>query len=223
MIGDKQECLDTVERYRKAGVTHFIFMTVRAVLRRRAPGVRRGGHPGGTRPNLLMPAPGRAPPPGGGASSTAPLWSPVDARPGSGRTARMGRRRPRGGRLANGPRWPVRPPAASGPPRQRDWAGRDRAGAGGRCRRGGPRVQAEPSGPRDRRARAVVDHARHCARADGAVRGAPDPHTRHRRGTAVSGCDLRSRAVRVVDRSPRGAGPGRAGDGACLQTGRAVS
>lgn len=27
MIGDKQECLDTVERYSKAGVTHFIFMT----------------------------------------------------------------------------------------------------------------------------------------------------------------------------------------------------
>jgi alkanesulfonate monooxygenase SsuD/methylene tetrahydromethanopterin reductase-like flavin-dependent oxidoreductase (luciferase family) len=27
MIGDKQECLDTVERYRRAGVTHFIFMT----------------------------------------------------------------------------------------------------------------------------------------------------------------------------------------------------
>ena len=26
MLGDKQECLDTVERYRKAGVTHFIFM-----------------------------------------------------------------------------------------------------------------------------------------------------------------------------------------------------
>jgi alkanesulfonate monooxygenase SsuD/methylene tetrahydromethanopterin reductase-like flavin-dependent oxidoreductase (luciferase family) len=26
MIGDKHECLDTVERYRKAGVTHFIFM-----------------------------------------------------------------------------------------------------------------------------------------------------------------------------------------------------
>jgi alkanesulfonate monooxygenase SsuD/methylene tetrahydromethanopterin reductase-like flavin-dependent oxidoreductase (luciferase family) len=26
MIGGKQECLDTVERYRKAGVTHFIFM-----------------------------------------------------------------------------------------------------------------------------------------------------------------------------------------------------
>ena len=26
MIGDKQECLDTVERYIKAGVTHFIFM-----------------------------------------------------------------------------------------------------------------------------------------------------------------------------------------------------
>jgi F420-dependent oxidoreductase-like protein len=27
MIGDKQECLDTVERYTKAGITHFIFMT----------------------------------------------------------------------------------------------------------------------------------------------------------------------------------------------------
>jgi len=27
MIGEKQECLDTIERYRKAGVTHFIFMT----------------------------------------------------------------------------------------------------------------------------------------------------------------------------------------------------
>jgi alkanesulfonate monooxygenase SsuD/methylene tetrahydromethanopterin reductase-like flavin-dependent oxidoreductase (luciferase family) len=27
MIGEKQECLDTVERYRRAGVTHFIFMT----------------------------------------------------------------------------------------------------------------------------------------------------------------------------------------------------
>ncbi|MBI3782834.1 MAG: hypothetical protein HY270_05465 [Deltaproteobacteria bacterium] len=27
MIGDKQECVDTVERYTKAGVTHFIFMT----------------------------------------------------------------------------------------------------------------------------------------------------------------------------------------------------
>jgi F420-dependent oxidoreductase-like protein len=26
MIGDKQECLDTIERYSKAGVTHFIFM-----------------------------------------------------------------------------------------------------------------------------------------------------------------------------------------------------
>ena len=26
MIGDKQECLDTVDRYVKAGVTHFIFM-----------------------------------------------------------------------------------------------------------------------------------------------------------------------------------------------------
>jgi F420-dependent oxidoreductase-like protein len=27
MIGSKQECLDTIERYGKAGVTHFIFMT----------------------------------------------------------------------------------------------------------------------------------------------------------------------------------------------------
>ncbi len=27
MIGEKQECLDTVKRYRRAGVTHFIFMT----------------------------------------------------------------------------------------------------------------------------------------------------------------------------------------------------
>ncbi len=27
MIGDKQECLDTIERYTKVGVTHFIFMT----------------------------------------------------------------------------------------------------------------------------------------------------------------------------------------------------
>jgi F420-dependent oxidoreductase-like protein len=26
MIGDKQECLDTIARYRKAGITHFIFM-----------------------------------------------------------------------------------------------------------------------------------------------------------------------------------------------------
>ena len=26
MIGDKQECLDTVARYQKAGITHFIFM-----------------------------------------------------------------------------------------------------------------------------------------------------------------------------------------------------
>jgi F420-dependent oxidoreductase-like protein len=26
MIGERQECLDTVERYRRAGVTHFIFM-----------------------------------------------------------------------------------------------------------------------------------------------------------------------------------------------------
>jgi F420-dependent oxidoreductase-like protein len=27
MIGDKQECLDTIARYREVGVTHFIFMT----------------------------------------------------------------------------------------------------------------------------------------------------------------------------------------------------
>ena len=26
MVGDRQECLDTIERYTKAGVTHFIFM-----------------------------------------------------------------------------------------------------------------------------------------------------------------------------------------------------
>ena len=26
MIGERQECLDTVERYRAAGVSHFIFM-----------------------------------------------------------------------------------------------------------------------------------------------------------------------------------------------------
>jgi alkanesulfonate monooxygenase SsuD/methylene tetrahydromethanopterin reductase-like flavin-dependent oxidoreductase (luciferase family) len=26
MMGDRQECLDTVERYVAAGVTHFIFM-----------------------------------------------------------------------------------------------------------------------------------------------------------------------------------------------------
>ena len=28
MIGDKQVCLDTIERYSKAGVTHFIFMAM---------------------------------------------------------------------------------------------------------------------------------------------------------------------------------------------------
>jgi len=28
MIGEKQECLDCVERYVSAGVTHFIFMTM---------------------------------------------------------------------------------------------------------------------------------------------------------------------------------------------------
>lgn len=27
MIGGKEECLDTIERYSSAGVTHFIFMT----------------------------------------------------------------------------------------------------------------------------------------------------------------------------------------------------
>jgi alkanesulfonate monooxygenase SsuD/methylene tetrahydromethanopterin reductase-like flavin-dependent oxidoreductase (luciferase family) len=27
MIGDKAECLDVIERYLRAGVTHFIFMT----------------------------------------------------------------------------------------------------------------------------------------------------------------------------------------------------
>ena len=28
MVGDRQECLDTIERYTKAGVTHFIFMAL---------------------------------------------------------------------------------------------------------------------------------------------------------------------------------------------------
>jgi alkanesulfonate monooxygenase SsuD/methylene tetrahydromethanopterin reductase-like flavin-dependent oxidoreductase (luciferase family) len=27
MIGDRHECLETIERCRRAGVTHFIFMT----------------------------------------------------------------------------------------------------------------------------------------------------------------------------------------------------
>ena len=27
MIGDAQECLDTIERYSRVGVTHFLFMT----------------------------------------------------------------------------------------------------------------------------------------------------------------------------------------------------
>jgi F420-dependent oxidoreductase-like protein len=31
MIGDQQECFDTIERYRKAGVTHFIFMLFQPV------------------------------------------------------------------------------------------------------------------------------------------------------------------------------------------------
>ena len=47
MIGDKQECLDTVERYRKVGVTHFIFMVFQPYPRRGGPGVRRRDHPGG--------------------------------------------------------------------------------------------------------------------------------------------------------------------------------
>lgn len=32
MIGDKQECLDTVERYAKVGVTHFIFMLFQPIF-----------------------------------------------------------------------------------------------------------------------------------------------------------------------------------------------
>ena len=28
MIGSKVECMDTIERYTKAGVTHFIFMSL---------------------------------------------------------------------------------------------------------------------------------------------------------------------------------------------------
>lgn len=31
MIGDTQECLDTIERYRRVGVTHFIFMTFQPI------------------------------------------------------------------------------------------------------------------------------------------------------------------------------------------------
>jgi alkanesulfonate monooxygenase SsuD/methylene tetrahydromethanopterin reductase-like flavin-dependent oxidoreductase (luciferase family) len=27
MIGGKEECFDTIDRYRRVGVTHFIFMT----------------------------------------------------------------------------------------------------------------------------------------------------------------------------------------------------
>ena len=27
MIGDREECFETIDRYAKAGVTHFIFMT----------------------------------------------------------------------------------------------------------------------------------------------------------------------------------------------------
>jgi alkanesulfonate monooxygenase SsuD/methylene tetrahydromethanopterin reductase-like flavin-dependent oxidoreductase (luciferase family) len=50
MIGDKQECLGTVERYVKAGVTHFIFMTfvpyfedeMQAFAEEVIPAVRRG-------------------------------------------------------------------------------------------------------------------------------------------------------------------------------------
>lgn len=33
VIGEKQECLDTVARYRQAGVTHFIFMTFQPYMR----------------------------------------------------------------------------------------------------------------------------------------------------------------------------------------------
>jgi alkanesulfonate monooxygenase SsuD/methylene tetrahydromethanopterin reductase-like flavin-dependent oxidoreductase (luciferase family) len=31
MIGERQECFDTIERYRKVGVTHFIFMLFQPV------------------------------------------------------------------------------------------------------------------------------------------------------------------------------------------------
>jgi hypothetical protein len=45
MIGDKQECLDTVARYQKAGFTALHLHALHAVLRGRDPGVRGGGHP----------------------------------------------------------------------------------------------------------------------------------------------------------------------------------
>ncbi len=32
MVGDKQECLDRVERYARVGVTHFIFMLFQPVF-----------------------------------------------------------------------------------------------------------------------------------------------------------------------------------------------
>lgn len=35
MIGDEQECFDTIERYRAAGITHFIFMTFTPLRARR--------------------------------------------------------------------------------------------------------------------------------------------------------------------------------------------
>ena len=43
MIGDKQECLDTIERYRKVGRHAFHLHAVPTVPRGRAPGVRGGG------------------------------------------------------------------------------------------------------------------------------------------------------------------------------------
>ena len=36
MLGAKQQCLDTVERYRKVGVTHFIFMMFAPYFRTRS-------------------------------------------------------------------------------------------------------------------------------------------------------------------------------------------
>ena len=47
MIGDKQECLDTIERYRKPASRTSSSCSSRPYFQRRDPGVRRGGHPGG--------------------------------------------------------------------------------------------------------------------------------------------------------------------------------
>ena len=49
MIGGKEECLDTIERYRRVGVTHFIFMTFAPYNEDEIQALRRGGHARGAR------------------------------------------------------------------------------------------------------------------------------------------------------------------------------